>query len=155
MIEEDNNVLIPKKFRDRMSESQLQNLGEFARMPDSEIDLKHPAPDEKVIGTLEQEEIDLYKEMFMLQERLDKLNGQLGGTALIAAGEALKEGHEPPSTPEDVLDESIILEYFSVLRQFDFVKALLWEQITFRLGSPDWVLGVRSRWRVVKVSRRW
>lgn len=161
-----DNVVTPSAFQ-RNTEgdtSGLQDAGTeylgtlgYGNIPDSELELVHPIANEEVIGELLPEEVVLFKTMYGLGEKFSEASMQVSGDTLISMGEAIKAGKTPsPSSPlQPEMSEEQAVKFFSLQRDFELAKALLWAVVSNRFGCPDWTLGVRTRFRVIKVKRNW
>ena len=150
------NVVTHSEFLHRMSEKSILESGGHGNISDSELELKAPSPSEEQVSELTEEEVSLFKTMFVLDSELQKCNNELGGSAMIAAGTALRDGKPMPKDAGDVdLDEDLVRAYFVAERRYQLARALFQSTLSERLDIFDWVLGIRTRFRVVKVSRRW
>lgn len=130
---------------------------EAATQAFNELDIPEPKYGEDVLGTLTEEELRLFVVIDSLSVKLDDLNHEIGGEALMATGAAFKARDVSDENIRKVMEtkRTVIEQYFKYERQLESYKSRMFLSICNRLGHWDWLLGIRSKQRIVKVQRKW
>jgi hypothetical protein len=138
---------------------QLRRVGLVTEADADAIDalgLREPYPGEEVIGKLTADEAAIYVALHNAVKEQESAQHTVGGNFLIRTGEKIKTGNRDSDIlPEDVVTPEEVVRLFRTQRRAESLKAILYWQISERLGSHDWVLSVRSKSRVVRIQRKW
>lgn len=132
----------------------------------TEKDLNLPAPayKETTIGTLEPAEIEMYVAYHQAMQAAEKKNRGLFSMILHKMGDAVGTSDMSKSLetvmadhPEfvDALPEEDAISYFKERRRADALRAMFYWQIASRMDCYDHMLGVRTKWRIVRTKRSW
>lgn len=139
---------------------QLRRVGlvtsETAEAMDG-LNLREPQFGEVVVGTLTTDEATVYVALHNATAEKTRLERSVGGDFLVRAGEKIKASTEDDFSvnPEDVVTEEEAVSLFRSQRKAESLKAILYWQISERLGYHDWFLSVRSKSRIVRLNRKW
>ena len=156
-----NNVIAPVAFAAKMDEAKLKELKEQGLLVKDageidELDLPEPQYGDTIIGTLTNEEAELFVTMDALVNRLDELRRENTADWLKGASEAVRhskekefEDGEAPILPENAV------EFYRTSRQYEYIRGLFFWSVCSRLECYDYKVGVRSKRRIVKNERMW
>lgn len=153
-------ILTPSKFAARMDESKLEGLRNNGLLvkdacPIDDLELPEPQYGEQIIGTLTAEEAELYASIYSLSGKLEELNRTGASNAFIATGEAIRDKREKDIVEKGMVSEDFAKEFFRTQRQLEYLKSLFFWTLSSRLDCFDYIIGVRSRRRIIKSERRW
>ena len=131
---------------------------------EKDLNLPAPAYKETTIGTLEPAEIEMYVAYHHAMQGAEKKNRQLFGVILHKMGDAISTSDMSKSLetvmadhPEvvEAIPEEDAISYFRERRRADALRGVFYWQIAHRMDCYDHVLGVRTKWRIVKTKRNW
>lgn len=160
------NVVVPQVFGQRMSEEERGKLIEAGAETvgtvsefDALEDVKEPGYGEQIIGHLDDRETGVYIELHQVHIRRDELQREIGGDVLIDIGRGIKEGDERLNKQDipisEHVDEAKAKEFFRLVRREEMLRAALFWSVSERFACHDWVIGVRTKRRIVKTTRKW
>ncbi len=156
-----SNVFMPASFAQKIDNASLLRLREQGVVTKSgvtldEEKLKDVEYGETVIGTLTEEEAELYAFYVDAHESFQKLKRKIGATALHRMGDAMDGGIEPNTLDAmQILQEESALEVFSSERRMEYLKSMFFWVIGEKYKAHDFILGIRTKRRIVKHSRKW
>lgn len=144
----------------------LENAGiKLSTKPLEELGLSEVKYGEVVIGELNADERRVFATLHAVNEECERLSRIHGAMALRKLGDAVEAGKEKEifnsiqsgaGAGDDLgLDPDGAREFFMLERLRNYLHASLHYTIAERLGFADYVLGVRTRGRVVRASRKW
>jgi hypothetical protein len=121
------------------------------------LNLREPQFGEVVVGQLTPDEAAQYVALHNASQERTKIERRVGGDFLMRAGEKIKASTDDDLAvnPEDVVTEDEAVSLFRSQRKAESLKAILYWQISERLGYHDWFLSVRSKSRIVRLNRKW
>jgi hypothetical protein len=123
----------------------------------SELNLREPQFGEVTVGTLTPDEAVIYAAFHKAHSERQAIERSLGGDLLMRAGSKIKEATEDDLvvTADDVVSEEEAVTMFRAQRKAESLKAILFWQISERIGYHDWLLSVRTKGRIVRINRKW
>lgn len=129
----------------------------------ADIALSEPAHGEKLIGELTPDERALYAALVRTHQTLEGLGRDYVGAAIERMGSKIRSSDPTKPLHQQMKDGDIEmdfgsdenrLEFFRLQQQAALLHANLYWSVGERLGVHDWSVGVRTRFRVVKVAQR-
>lgn len=157
-------VLTHHRFRTVPAPEQEAVTNEFAKIAVStgmdEIVILDPQPGEQVIGEFTSEEADLYVRLHQTVVACDKAYKELAALGHDKIAGALRKAETVRDLPDDLLtdyteaEKPAVESYYQLKHKVDFLKAALWFMVAERLGVHEFILGCRSKRRIVKLPVR-
>lgn len=162
-------VITHAKFGGAERAKQLKEAGVIVDLKiddQTEKDLNLPAPayKEMTIGKLEPAEIEMYvayhnamqdsekKNRFIFSLILHKMGDAVGSSDMSKSLETVMMDH--PELVDSIPEEDAI-GYFKARRRADALRGMFFWQLAQRMDCYDHILGVRTKWRIVRTKRSW
>lgn len=119
----------------------------------SKLDLPEPKYGETVLGTLTEDEACLFQDLYNVKEELEGYGRELSASAFTALGQAIRQNKTDDL--ESTISEEQAKHYFALQQKAEMLHAVLYWGLGERLDAHEYRLGVRSRFRVVRLQRRY
>lgn len=154
------NVVMPAAFAARTDAETLASLREQGVVTGTlvldETTLKEPEYGEEIIGTLTEEETQLFAAYREAHATLQELQRKVGAELLHRMGDAIAQQKEkemfdnaPP------IQDSEAKEFHRLMRKVEYLKAMFFWVIGEKYKAHDHILGVRTKRRIIKGRRKW
>lgn len=158
-----SNVVTHTRFG--ASVSDLREQGIRVELADSydDIALNEPQYGETIMGELTPDERAMFAELYRTQAQLEALTREYVGAAIERFGSRIRHSDLNKPLHQSVQDGEVQMEFgtdanrlgfFRLQQQAAVLHANLYWSIGERFGCHDWRVGVRSRFRAVKVAPR-
>lgn len=163
----ENNLVVPAQFAARMEAGAVDDLrnqttedksGPSLRTYD-EFEAAGEIPEvqygETVLGTLTDEEVSMYEHIFRLTEEYRSIDRELGAKVLNTAADLYRAGKERTLDTSSIISEPVAKQHFKLERELEYVRAHFFYLIGEKYNCHDYIVGVRTKKRVIKSSRKW
>lgn len=144
--------------------AQLRGEGEApVKINWANYDLPEPSHKETVLGKLTDEEGEVFAMFYRSREDLETLQRNAIGDCLTRLGQTFKASDVREQNLGEKLieqgqlqfaDEAAERSYYRTKMLAEHLKAMLYYSLSERFDAHEWVLGVRSNGRVVKIEKR-
>lgn len=154
-----SNIVMPSKFAKGLDGDAIKDLEESGIAIDrssefDDLDLADPVNGEITIGTLTDEEMQLFVSYHQAFADYDGLIRDINSDMLRTAADHIKEGDFNPNKLQELAKERVsedeIKDIARLRRQVDLLRSLFYWHISERLDAHHYVLGVRSGARIVR-----
>jgi hypothetical protein len=161
----DTNVLTHARFAtpERLKELEASGVVVIDQSRNlADLSLQEPQYGEEIIGTLEDDERALFFSLYDANLEVEDLTRTHMGNQIARVGKQIKESDRSKDLREALQEGEITFEdddeakaFFRLSKLRDMIHATFHFNIGERLSAHDYVLGVRTQGRIVKVSRRY
>lgn len=146
---------------------ELKERGVVVVNPDHSLDsiqLPEPQFGETIVGTMTDEERELFLAMYEAKSKLDDMTRDLLADTMARFGETIRGSDRTRTLAEAMQDGEFTMEFeneekgqefFRLEKQANMLHALFHWTIAERLNKHEFVLGVRTRGRIVTTERRY
>lgn len=160
-----DNVVTHSRFAtpDRLRELQEQGVVVVNDSRElSDIALQEPQYGETIVGSLTSDEKHIFFALFDGQAKLEDATRTLMGNQITRVGRQIKDSDRSKDIREAIADQDIAFEddaeasaFFKLQKEVSMLHANFHYAIGERLNSHEYILGVRSQGRVVRVEKRY
>lgn len=154
------NVFMPAAFAGRADADTLSRLREQGVVTGvlvlDESELKEPEYGEETIGTLTDDEAQVYAAYCEAHKTLRELQRKVGAELLHRMGDAVAQQKEKEMFEnEPPLNEEAAHEFHRLVRKVEYLKSMFFWIIGEKYKAHDFTLGVRTKRRIIKGRRKW
>jgi hypothetical protein len=132
---------------------------EAAPLDIDELPLSEVQYGEELLGELTADEVVLFLAYYQANSEAQALDREIGGGLLMTLGQDIKSGkataHENGYDLEKNIDPDLAQDAFRANALAAKAKADFFWAIGERFHSHDWMLGVRTKRRIVKAKRKY
>lgn len=156
-----DNIIKPTQFGGKLASelvdaqyAQIKSLLVEDACAFEDLDLKEPRYGDTVIGTLTDQEAELFVSLYLLSDKLAGMNRHGSSEFLIKLGEAVRDENKN-FNKDEALGQEFAIEYFRLEHKVNYLRSMFNFMLAERMNCFDHFVGVRSRRRIVKSNRKW
>jgi hypothetical protein len=160
-----DNVITHAKFAtaERLKELQEQGVVIVEETRDyTDLTLPEPQYGEEIVGSLGPDEKALFFALYDAQMEMEDKTRNLMGNQISRVGETVRNSDRSKDITEALRDQEMgfdtdeeAVQFFRLQKKVSLLHSTFHWNIAERLNAHEYVLGVRSQGRIVKVQRRW
>ncbi len=149
------NVVIPEAFKNRIDADKLAELRQSGAMtsnplPIDKLELKEVGYGDHVLGTLTQEECELYSAYHAAAEELEDIRREVGAGFFQGAAEAIRNKTEDKYNPSVFVTDDLDQKGARLSRRVEYLKSMFMFMMCEKYNCHEYKVGVRSGRRFVK-----
>ncbi len=150
------NVIVPEAFKPRMDKEKLTALEESGAvssnpLPIDKLELPEVGFGDHVLGTLTDEEAELFTGYYDAAQELDDLGREVGANFFANAADAIRNKTEEKAFSGGMqLTDEEASKIFKLQRKVEYLKSLFYWYMCEKYNCHEYKVGVRSRRRFVK-----
>jgi hypothetical protein len=129
----------------------------------SDIQLEEPKYGEMLLGTVTDDERQMFIDLYRANVEMEGLTREYMGAAITRLGDAIRTSDRHKPFHEAVREDAASLDFggpdnqlafFRLQQKINVLKSMLYWSLGERFDAHDWSIGIRSKWRAVKVACR-
>jgi hypothetical protein len=128
----------------------------------TDIALQEPQYGEEIVGSLESDEKALFFALYDAQMEMEDMARNLMGNHVTKLGTQIRESDRAKDITEALQDQQMgfdsdeeAVHLFRLQKKVSLLHATFHWNIAERVKAHEYILGVRTQGRIVKVQRRW